>query len=108
MRMFISRLRKEIIYLWILFLFIFSVNSHEIAWTFAALRSCCGSERETGNNNVSGTSVTDTFYLHPEEEKEFLQIRDLLLGELGIISESELNPDLIETSLGDSFNFTKG
>jgi hypothetical protein len=101
MRMFISRLRKEIIYLWILFLFIFSVNSHEIAWTFAALRSCCGSERETGNNNVSGTSVTDTFYLHPEEEKEFLQIRDLLLGELGIISESELNPALIETSLGE-------
>jgi hypothetical protein len=99
MRMFISRVRKEIIYLWILFLFVFSVNSHEIAGTFAALRSCCGSERETGNNNVSGTSITDTFYLHPEEEKEFLQIRDLLLGELGIISESELNPAFIETSL---------
>jgi hypothetical protein len=99
MRTFISKVRKEIIYLWILFLFIFSVSSHEIAGTFAALRSCCGSERETGNNNVSGTSVTDTFYLHPDEEKEFLQIRDLLLGELGIISESELNPAFIETSL---------
>jgi hypothetical protein len=95
MRMFISKVRKEIIYLWILFLFIFSV-SHYPAET---LRSCCGSERETGSNNVSGTSITDTFYLHPEEEKEFLQIQDLLLGELGIISESELNPAFIETSL---------
>jgi phage baseplate assembly protein gpV len=82
------KIKKEIIYLGIL---VFSF----IGW-FAIIQSCA---KETGTGGEGGKTVTDISSLPPNEQTEVLQVQDSLLGEVGLISDTELNPAIIEISL---------
>jgi phage baseplate assembly protein gpV len=80
-----SKIKKETIYLGIL---VFSLIGG------VAIIQSCAKEKGTG-----GTPVTDISSLPPNEQTEVLQVQDSSLGEVGLISDTELNPAIIEASL---------
>jgi len=82
------KIKKGIIYLEIL---VFSLIGG-----FAIIQSCA---KETGTGGEGGKTVTDISSLPPNEQSEVLQIQDSSLGEVGLISDTELNPAIIEISL---------
>jgi phage baseplate assembly protein gpV len=82
------KIKKGIIYLGIL---VFSLIGGG-----AIIQSCA---KETGTGGEGGKTVTDIFSLPPNEQTEVLQIQDSSLGEVGLISDTELNPTIIEISL---------
>jgi hypothetical protein len=82
------KIKKGIIYLGIL---VFSLIGGG-----AIIQSCA---KETGTGGEGGKTVTDISSLPPNEQTEVLQIQDSSLGEVGLISDTELNPAIIEISL---------
>jgi len=82
------KIKKGIIYLGIL---VFSLIGG-----VAIIQSCA---KETGTGGEGGKTVTDISSLPPNEQTEVLQIQDSSLGEVGLISDTELNPAIIEISL---------
>jgi phage baseplate assembly protein gpV len=82
------KIKKGIIYLGIL---VFSLIGG-----VAIIQSCA---KETGTGGEGGKTVTDISSLPPNEQTEVLQVQDSLLGEVGLISDTELNPAIIEISL---------
>jgi phage baseplate assembly protein gpV len=87
------KIKKETIYLGIL---VFSLIGG-----VAIIQSCA---KETGTGGEGGTPVTDISSLPQSEQTEVLQIQDSSLGEVGLISDTELNPAIIEISLQEVDN----
>jgi hypothetical protein len=79
------KIREKIIYLGIL---VFSLIGG-----FVIIQSC------TKEKGTGGTPVTDISSLPPNEQTEVLQVQDSSLGEVGLISDTELSPAIIEASL---------
>ncbi len=88
--MFRLKIRKEIIYLGIL---VFSFIGGGII-----IQSCA---KETRIDEGEGRTLTDISSLPQSEQTEFLKLQDSLLGEVGLISDTDLNPAVIEVSLED-------
>ncbi len=88
--MFRLKIRKEIIYLGIL---VFSFIGGVII-----IQSCA---KETRIDEGEGRTLTDISSLPQSEQTEFLKLQDSLLGEVGLISDTDLNPAVIEVSLED-------
>ena len=86
--MFGLKIKKETIYLGIL---VFSLIGG-----VATIQSCA---KETGTGGEGATPLTDISSLPQSEQTEVLQIQDSSLGEVGLISDTELNPAIIEISL---------
>jgi hypothetical protein len=91
--MFGLNIKREVIYLGIL---VFSLIGG-----VATIQSCA---KETGTGGEGGTPVTDISSLPQSEQTEVLQIQDSSLGEVGLISDTELNPAIIEISLQEVDN----
>ena len=91
--MFGLNIKKETIYLGIL---VFSLIGG-----VAIIQSC---SKEKGAGGEGGTPVTDISSLPQSEQTEVLQIQDSSLGEVGLISDTELNPAIIEISLQEVDN----
>jgi hypothetical protein len=87
------KIKKETIYLGIL---VFSLIGG-----ISIIQSC---SKEKGAGGEGGTPVTDIFSLPQSEQTEVLQIQDSSLGEVGLISDTELNPAIIEISLQEVDN----
>jgi phage baseplate assembly protein gpV len=87
------KIKKETIYLGIL---VFSLIGG-----VAIIQSC---SKETGTGGEGATPVTDISSLPQSEQTEVLQIQDSSLGEVGLISDTELNPAIIEISLQEVDN----
>jgi hypothetical protein len=87
------KIKKETIYLGIL---VFSLIGG-----VATIQSCA---KEKGAGGEGGTPVTDISSLPQSEQTEVLQIQDSSLGEVGLISDTELNPAIIEISLQEVDN----
>jgi len=87
------KIKKETIYLGIL---VFSLIGG-----VAIIQSCA---KEKGAGGEGGTPVTDISSLPQSEQTEVLQIQDSSLGEVGLISDTELNPAIIEISLQEVDN----
>jgi phage baseplate assembly protein gpV len=87
------KIKKETIYLGIL---VFSLIGG-----VAIVQSC---SKEKGAGGEGGTPVTDISSLPQSEQTEVLQIQDSSLGEVGLISDTELNPAIIEISLQEVDN----
>jgi hypothetical protein len=86
--MFGLNIKREVIYLGIL---VFSLIGG-----VATIQSCA---KETGTGGEGGTPVTDISSLPQSEQTEVLQIQDSSLGEVGLISDTELNPAIIEADV---------
>jgi hypothetical protein len=86
--MFGLNIKREVIYLGIL---VFSLIGG-----VATIQSCA---KETGAGGEGGTPVTDISSLPQSEQTEVLQIQDSSLGEVGLISDTELNPIIIEADV---------
>jgi hypothetical protein len=86
--MFGLNIKREVIYLGIL---VFSLIGG-----VATIQSCA---KETGTGGEGGTPVTDISSLPQSEQTEVLQIQDSSLGEVGLISDTELNPIIIEADV---------
>jgi phage baseplate assembly protein gpV len=82
------KIKKETIYLGIL---VFSLIGG-----ISIIQSC---SKEKGAGGEGGTPVTDISSLPQSEQTEVLQIQDSSLGEVGLISDTELNPVIIEADV---------
>lgn len=87
------KVKREIIYLGIL---VFSLIGG-----VTIIQSCAKETRI--DEQQGGNTLTDISSLPQSEQAEVIQLQDSLLGEAGLISDTELNPAIIEASL-EEFN----